>query len=84
MKIGDRVILISERHGVDNSNPVYEYKKVIGTISDIKTKAEAVLNIRVDWDNTRSNIYAESDLQLYDKYNSKDVYTIEEDLKLLS
>ena len=67
-KTGDRVILITERHGCDCYNPVWgRYgADIVGTI--IRCNESFVvddLRINVKWDNGMKNIYHYSDLELY-------------------
>ena len=88
MEIGDRVKLITNRHGY-SSNPVwgYERKFIVGTIIDIRIRICLGLNIDVKWDNGDWNSYIEADLALAimtrkEKImiKSKDIYSIAEDI----
>jgi hypothetical protein len=78
-KVGDRVKLISTRHGIDNYNPVWgKYQGPIDTIGKIirinspRKEDSEILEIDVEWtdkDNTYFiNEYAPIDLELYEEY----------------
>jgi len=63
LELGDRVILVADRHGVTKANPVWgslEYPAVVGTIDKVE------YGIGVMWDNGTHNGYSRNDLALYD------------------
>ncbi len=79
MKLGDRVILITEYHGCDDNNPVYAMYNVVGTIWRIDEDSSYIFHVK--WDNGHGNNYRNGDLELADKYGCKDVYEIEKNLR---
>lgn len=70
MEVGDRVKLITYRHGSNRSNPVYGgiEGKIMGVIT---SKNKAGLECRVGWDNRASNSYNFSDLALVNELKFK-------------
>ena len=65
MKIGDRVILVSNRHGrSEDANPVYSAFKVEGII--VAFRDDMALPIKVHWQNQYNHInyYSERDLKV--------------------
>lgn len=59
--LGDRVKLITDRHGVDKDwNPIYSIYKIVGTVV-------SNVPISVRWDNKFTNYYDLDDLQLHEK-----------------
>ncbi len=63
---GDRVILITDRHGNSNHNPVWtQGKGYIGTITLKYSVADSLSLIKVKWDNGCENSYDKTDLRLH-------------------
>jgi len=63
-KIGDRVVLISERHGSDGrSNPVYSRYGKFGIVEKIDDSFLSSMPIKVRWESGDLNVYSEHDLK---------------------
>ncbi len=68
MKQGDRVKLIGGGYNDSEWNPVWggKYGKVIGTLFNHNTfGSDPEYIFSVEWDNRTSNVYRQSDLELY-------------------
>lgn len=68
LKVGDRVILISNKYAYRANNPKFNgrNKTVFGTVFRIRIKYNGDLEqlpINVRWDNGTSNVYDETDLE---------------------
>ena len=65
-KVGDRVILITNRFGDTSVNPVWNgrHGKVVGRVIEFQ-KGDFLSPYRVIWDNHVRNAYNEHDLRLY-------------------
>jgi hypothetical protein len=64
--INDRVVLVTDRHGVTDANPLYYKYKVHGTVVNF---IENDLPVKVKWDNGEWNVYDHKDLRLVgDRY----------------
>jgi len=61
-KVGDRVKLITKRHGVGYSNPYWPKYGIEGVI----TETWQDITFYVKWDNTGKNSYSSNDLELVD------------------
>lgn len=65
LRSGDRVVLITTRHGNSSANPVYDpgrYDNVIGTITYNNSSRE-VFQLNVMWDNGILNSYSYEDVE---------------------
>lgn len=69
-KINDRVILITNRHGIQSDNPYYKSDFACeGSVHGIHYSALNIShNIVVKWANGLINSYLSSDLKLIDPY----------------
>ncbi len=64
-KAGDRVVLITGRHGQSYKNPVWGSRyQCVGTVASSQSKFTSLFPLRVDWDNGRTNAYDHPDLSL--------------------
>jgi len=63
LKVGDKVKLISNKHGNSKNNPVWgsTYGNISGIITSISTSS---LPFKVKWENDKANVYKEDDLEL--------------------
>jgi hypothetical protein len=80
-KIGDKVKLITDSHGLGKSNPYWPEYKIIGTITHIY---ESSMPIRVVWsdDGYYHNVYYEYDLELVNAIPIIDVDELFEEIEL--
>jgi len=62
--IGDRVIYVSNTHGVSDSNPLYKKYKVVGTVVEIYEYI-GLRRLYVKWDNGFVNSYYPDDVELF-------------------
>jgi len=61
---GDRVILITDRHGYSRNNPfINSVYSCEGTISNFNPENDPNLPFSVEWDNKKENSYAAKDLK---------------------
>ncbi len=76
MKVGDKVMLVSDSYGDSKVNPVWggANGKVLGTVSSVGDVS--TLTTRVSWDilNT-SNNYKHSNLQLLSEHTNLNIIT---------
>jgi len=78
-KVGDRILLISNRYRKGDANPVYKETKVVGTIIEILEVREEVdkrFRYGVKWDNEETNSYEEETLVLSTPANRKKYSTV--------
>lgn len=71
-KPGDKVVLITDRHGISTSNPFVkqpEFSEVVGVFTGIHSGGQYLW--RINWNNGEFNTYDESDLELYDVYQKE-------------
>jgi len=61
--IGDRVIYVSNTHGVSDSNPLYKKYKVVGTVVEMYEYIDPCLYVK--WDNGFENRYYPDDVELF-------------------
>lgn len=78
---GDRVKLISGRHGSDPTNPVFDDWGLAGYVRDIYPGDE--MPFEVVWDNGQQNVYSDSDLDFFEEKKTRTLTTKEDYLNKL-
>lgn len=67
-KIGDRVELVTDRHGVREDNPLKgTVFACVGTVDRVTDTKYGSLSIGVQWDNGKHNSYSQADLKSFVK-----------------
>lgn len=70
MNIGDKVILVTKRHGDTQSNPVWcgLFGQRTGIVTNVshfsKDRNNNILTVKVQWPEEETNSYTEDDLEI--------------------